>query len=289
MKFFCRAIFVFFLVPSPGWSLEEKNISLEFSGPVTSKAKHAITEVVSQTEVGFVADSVLSEDTKLDAFFESKNRVQGKRGESVSVIKGTELKPILDSIYEKHKTYFSINRYERVVKPPSDDNQAQLQIELTRDIKPTIRVIDKPLVLGGDGFGAGLKGDEYKLHFTFNSHIKVPSIYQVEKEDLGYLDPDFEKAQSEKFLIFHRSSLNFARQANIIEEFKFEQPLEQKVAYIKVEAVPSSWIFLDSHVKDFQNKETSIRLIPAKKRLDLIYDNPAILRYDYQILNSGGS
>ena len=58
----------------------------------------------------------------INAFFESKNRVQGKRGESVSVIKGTELKPILDSIYEKHKTYFSINRYERVVKPPSDDN-----------------------------------------------------------------------------------------------------------------------------------------------------------------------
>ena len=61
------------------------------------------------------------------------------------------------------------------------------------------------------------------------------------------------------------------------------------MVYTKVEAVPSSWIFLDAHVKDFQNKETSIRMIPVTKPLDLIYDNPAILKHDYQILNSGGS
>ena len=94
---------------------------------------------------------------------------------------------------------------------------------------------------------------------------------------------------SEKSLIFHRSSANFGRQTNLFGEFKHEQPFGKKMVYTKVEAVPSSWIFLDAHIKDFQNKETSIHLLPAIKPLDLIYDNPAILQDDYQILNSGGS
>ena len=106
---------------------------------------------------------------------------------------------------------------------------------------------------------------------------------------MSYSDSDFEKAKSKKFLIFHRSSSSFGQEAKLLEEVKLDEPLEQKMVYTKVEAVPSSWIFLEAHVKDFQNKAMSLHLLPASKPLDLIYDNPAILKHNYQVLNSGGS
>lgn len=252
MRFLYWTISWLLLGSSAGWSLEKENTSI-----------------------------VVSEEAP-DILVASKKKIL--------VIKKTELKSVLDSVYKKHQMYFSMNRYERTTKAYSNENQGQPKIELTSDIEPTIRVVDKPLVLGGDGFGiAGLEANDYRLHFKFNSHIKTPTIYAVEKENMSHFDPNFEKAQSEKFLIFHRSSSNFGRQAKLFEEFKLEQPLEQKMVHTKVEAVPSSWIFFDAHVKDFQNKETSIRMIPVTKPLDLIYDNPAILKHDYQILNSGGS
>ena len=290
MKFLHWAIFWFFLGSSAGWSLENKNTSINFSEKVTSKVKPTAMEVVPQTEISVEITSALPEETKLDILTESENGVQKKKEESVSVIKRTELESLLEAVSKKHHAYLSVNRYERVAKASSGKNQGQLQIELTHDIKPTIRVMDRSLVLGGNGFGAtGLEASDYKLHFTFDSHIKVSPIYEVEKENVSHFDPDFEKAKSEKFLIFHRSSSNFGRQTNLFGEFKHEQPFGKKMVYTKVEAAPSSWIFLDAHIKDFQNKETSIHLLPAIKPLDLIYDNPAILQYDYQILNSGGS
>jgi len=281
MRFLYWTIFWFLLGPSSGWGLEKENFSLGFSEPVNFAVGLMTTDIAPRAEIDVIANKLASKAAP-DIHVASK--------EKISVVKKNELKSVLDSVYKKHRAYFSMNRYERTIKASSNKKQSQLQIELTRDIEPTIRVIDKPLALGGDGFNtAGLEADEYKLHFTFNNHIKTSTIYAVEKESVNHFDPDFEKAQSEKFLIFHRSSLNFGRQANLAEAFKLKQPVEQKMVYAKVEAVPSSWIFLDAHVKDFQNKETSIRLLPAIKRLDLIYDDPAILQYDYQILNSGGS
>ena len=137
----------------------------------------------------------------------------------------------------------------------------------------------------------GLSIPNEVIHFDENhawGKIRIKTgdcIYEIEKEDVGHLDPNFEKAQSEKFLIFHRIGLNFGHQTKILEESKLGQPLEQKMVYMKVRADPNpnTWIFFD------KNKETKIRLNPATKPLDLIYDNPAILKYDYQVLNSGGS
>ena len=65
----------------------------------------------------------------------------------VSVIKKTELQPLLSALNKKHQKYRLVNRYEKPNIIPSKKNQEQLKIELTQDIKPTIRAIDKPLVL----------------------------------------------------------------------------------------------------------------------------------------------
>lgn len=270
MKFLVWIILWFLVNASSVWSLEKEDI-------------------FQQTEIVETSDITPLDKTTPDILAKQRKRVQEKE-ERVPVIKKTELGRVLESVYEKHQAYLSINRHERVTKDSSDENQDSLKLELARDIKPTIRVIDKPLVLGGDGFGAaGLEVNDYKLHFTFNSHLKVPTHYELKKEDVSYFDPSLERAQSRKFLIFHRSSSNFGRQGNLFEEPNLDQPMKQKMVYVRPETVPSSWIFFDAHVKEFQNKETSLRLLPAKSPLDLIYDNPAILQYNYQVMNSGGS
>ena len=264
MRFLCWAIFCLLLGSSAGWSLEE--------------------------EVNVIVDKTLPNEIAADLITEPIKRVRGKNEEKFSVIRREKLGTVLDSLQKKQQAYLSINRYERVNKTVASKNQSQLKIDLVRDIEPTIRAADKPLVFGGKGFDtAGLEASDHSLHFTFNSHMKVPTHYELKKEDISYFDPSFERAQSRKFLIFHRSSSSFGRKINFFEEPNLEEPLKQKMVYVKSEAVPSSWIFLDAHVKEFQNKETSLRLIPAKSPLDLIYDNPAILQYDYQLMNSGGS
>jgi len=284
MRFLGCTIFLSLLGLSNGWSLEKENISVGLSGKSNS-LKPTITNSALKKEVNITADEAFSGETS-PAMLVAPVR-------KVSVIKKTELAPLLELVRKKHQAYLSINRYEKADKPSSSENQGNLKLKLKHDIKPTIHVVGKPLVLGGEGFGiTKLQSDDYRLHFTFKSHIKFPPIYEVKKKNIESLDPAIKKTQSEKFLIFHRSGLNFSRQSSLFRELKserslknlkVEQSLEEKTIHTKVEAVPDTRIFFD------QNKETKIHLITVKKPLDLIYDDPAILKNDYQTLNSDGS
>ena len=247
MKLFYRIAFVLLLGLSLGFTSKKDNVS----------EKYSYTKMFSEGET--------------DGF-----------REKVLVVKKTELKSLVDSIEKKYKAYISINRYERIDKAPFAINQSQLKIKLTREIRPAISTIDKPLVLGGEGFDtAGFEPVDDKLHFTFNSHLKAPPVHEVEREDAtGYLDPGFERSRSEKFLIFHNSGSSFGRQLNLSMEPTLEQPVKEKMIHTKIDSIS------DTGVYPGRDKGAGVHPNPAKKPLDLIYGNPAILKYDYQTLNS---
>jgi hypothetical protein len=194
-----------------------------------------------------------------------------------------EVKSLIDSIKKNFKAYTDINRYERIDKASSSTNHGRLKIKLTRDIDPTISFADKPLTLGGKGFSASVfKSVNQGLHFSFNDHMKELPVYEVEKENKsGHLDPDFEESQSKKFLIFHDSSSIFGREPAILVDPKPKQFAKQKEeAFEKIEPISETRVHFD------QNKNVIVHLNPADKPLDLIRDNPALLRHDYQALIS---
>lgn len=281
MRLFCWIILGLLLGFSAGCSSGKEKALGDSSTAVMSNAGPTTIDIVLRTEIDVTADIAPPEEATMDIQVVSTERVREKKKvEEVSAVERVKQEPA----YKTDQAYLSINRFETVRRVSIGKNQGQLKIELTRDIGATIRTADKPLVLGGDGFDtAGLDPDVYRLHFKFDSHMKVPPIHEVDKKDEAHLDPDLEKVQSEKFLVFHPSGSTFGRQPNLYEELKPEAPLEQRRLYAKVVAVPDTWVLLD------QNKKTLLHLKPPEKPLDLIYDNPAILKHDYQVLNSGGS
>jgi len=203
----------------------------------------------------------------------------------VLVIKKTEIKALVDSIEKNYRAYTGINRYERIDKASSSTSQeGRLKIKLTRDIDPIISSTVKPLTLGGKGFSASVfKPVNQGLHFSFNGHMKELPVYKIEKENVsGYLDPNFEEAQSKKFLIFHDSGSIFGREPAILVDPKPEQfAKQQEEAFEKIEPISATGVYFD------QNKNVIVHLNPSEKPLDLIRDNSALLRYDYQTLISG--
>ena len=204
-------------------------------------------------------------------------------GVKVLVIKKTAIKSLVDSIEKNYKAYTGINRYERIDKASSSTNQGRLKIKLTRDIDPTINSTDKPLTLGGKGFSASVfKPVNQGLHFSFNGHMKESPAYEIEKENTsGHLNPDLEESQSEKFLIFHDTGSIFGREPAILVDPKPKQfAKKQEEAFEKIEPISATGVYFD------QNKNVIVHLNPAEKPLDLIRDNPALLRYDYQELTS---
>ena len=189
----------------------------------------------------------------------------------------------MDSIEKNYRAYTGINRYERIDKASSSTNQGRLKIKLTRDIDPTISSTDKPLTLGGKGFSASVfKPVNQGLHFSFNGHMKELPAYEIEKENTsGHLDPDLEESQSEKFLIFHDSGSIFGREPTILLDPKPKQfAKQQEEVFEKIEPIPETGVYFD------QNKNVIVYLNPAEKPLDLIRDNSALLRHDYQALIS---
>jgi hypothetical protein len=209
---------------------------------------------------------------------------EDESGLKVLVIKKTEIKSLVDSIKKNYKSYTNINRYERVGKVPPGVNQDRLK--LTRDDEQAIASTEKPLILGGKGFGAlGFEAITQGLHFSFDSHIKESPIYKVQKENRsGYVDFNFKEVQSEKFLIFHDSGSIFGREPDILVDPKPKQFAKQQEGTIKkVEPIPETGVYFD------QNKNVIVHLNPAEKPLDLIRDNSALLRHDYQKLISGDS
>ena len=113
------------------------------------------------------------------------------------------------------------------------------------------------------------------------------SHYLSEKlnEDYASLANLFSEVQGitiEKFLIFHDSDLSFGREPSIFVEPIPKQFLKKKVTYIKVRPILETKIYLGL------NSKVKVNLSPTKKPLDLMQDNPAVLKYDYRKLSSSG-
>ena len=269
MKFFYWVVFGIFLATSLGFYLKE----------VDAAEKYGYTKMRSKGN----KSTVKAAPKKIIKFL-PEEETDGP-GIKVLVIKKREIKSLVDSIEKNYRTYTGINRYERIDKASSSTNQGRLKIKLTRDVDPTIRSTDKPLTLGGKGFSASVfKPVNQGLHFSFNDHMKESPVYKIEKENTsGHLDPDFEEAQSEKFLIFHDSGSIFGREPAILVDPKpkqFAKKQEEEVE--KIDPIPETGVYFD------QNKQVIVHLNSAKKPLDLIRDNSALLQYDYQALISSG-
>jgi len=269
MSFFYWVVFGIFLATSLGFNLNE----------VAAAEKYSYTKMRSRGD----KSTVKAAPKKIIKFL-PEEEIDGP-GVKVLVIKKTEIKSLVDSIEKNYRAYTGINRYERIDKASSSTNQGRLKIKLTRDIDPTISSTDKPLTLGGKGFSASVfKPVNQSLHFSFNGHMKELPVYEIEKENTsGHLDPDLEESQSEKFLIFHDSGSIFGREPAILVDPKPKQFAKQEEeAFEKIEPISETGVYFD------QNKNVIVHLNPAEKPLDLIRDNSALLRHDYQALISSG-
>ena len=249
MKIFYWAVFGLFLLNISGFDLKEVFAAPKYSdiGLTTSK-----------------------EETK-----ESE--------EKVLVIKQAEIKSLVNSIKGEYKTYAGINRYERIDKAAYGIDESQLEKKITWGTGSTILTVDKPLVLGGDGFNkSSFDSVENKIEFTFYSHIKPTPVYENEKDIARHIDPTLKGARNKKFLIFHDSGLSFGREPNVFVEPIPKQFVKKKVTYTKVSPILETQIYLGL------NSKVKVNLSPAQKPLDLIKDNPAVLKYDYRKLSSNG-
>jgi len=232
---------------------------------------------------GFDLREVVAAPKSSDFGLTSKEEIDGPE-EKVLVIKQAEIKSLVNSIKGEYKTYIGINRYERIDKAAYGTDGSQLGKKITGGTGSIILTVDKPLVLGGDGFNkASFDSVENKTQFTFYSHIIPTPVYEKEKDITRYVDPTLEGARNEKFLIFHDSGLSFGREPDIFIEPIPEQFVNKKLTYIKVRPILETKIYLGL------NSKVKVNLNPAKKPLDLMQGNPAVLEYDYRKLSSNGS
>ena len=245
--------------------------------PIFAESKYGYTTLTSKGKKSAVKATPKKKIIKVP--------LEGEEDESglkVLVIKKTEIKSLVDSIEKNYKSYTNINRYERIGGISPSINQDRLK--LRQDNEPAIASNEKPLILGGKGFGAsGFEPIAQGLRFSFDSHIKESPLYKTQNENAsGYLDFNFQEAQSDKFLIFHNSGSIFGREPDILVDPKPKQFAKQQEGIIeKVEPIPETGVYFD------QNKNVIVHLNPAAKPLDLIRDNSALLRNDYQKLISG--
>ncbi|MBT3515923.1 MAG: hypothetical protein HN474_11520 [Nitrospina sp.] len=267
MRFFYWVLFEVFLATSLGFNLNE----------ATAAEKYGYTKMISKG-----AKSIVKSAPKKTIKILPEEKVDGP-SIKVLVIKKTEVKSLVDSIKKNYNSYTGINRYERIDKASSSTNKGRLKIKLTRDIDPTISFTDKPLTLGGKGFSTSVfKSVNQDLHFSFNEHMEESPVYEIDKEDKsGNLGSDLEGSQSKKFLIFHDSGSFFGREPAVFLDPKPKQFVkQQEEAFEKIEPISETRVHFD------QNKNVIFHLNPAEKPLDLIRDNSALLRHDYQTLTS---
>ena len=264
MKVFYWAVFGLFLLTFSGFYIREVIAAPKYRdiGLTSSKEKKLPTQKTILT---------------------SKEETDGLE-QKILVIKQAEIKSLVSSIKREYETYIGINRHERIDKAALGIEGFQLEKKITGKTASIILTIDKPLVLGGDGFNkASFDSIEHKARFTFYSHIKPKPVYESEKDIAHYIDPTLEGARNEKFLIFHDSDLSFGREPSIFVEPIPKQFLKKKVTYIKVRPILETKIYLGL------NSKVKVNLSPAQKPLDLIQGNPAVLKYDYRKLSSNGS
>jgi len=268
MRFFCWMLFSFLFLSSLVLNLK----------PVAAESKYSYTTMSSRG--GGRTVKAAPKKIIIKVPFEEEEDGPGLK---VLVIKKTEIKSLVDSIEKNYKSYTNINRYERIGNVLTGSDKDRLK--LTRDNEPAIASTEKPLTLGGKGFGAsGFEPVSQGLHFSFNSHFKESPVYKTQKENsLGFVDFDFEEAKSEKFLIFHNSGSIFGREPDILVDPKPKQFARQQEGTLKkVEPILETGVYFD------QNKNVIVHLNPATKPLDLIRDNSALLRHSYQKLISSG-
>jgi hypothetical protein len=245
MKIFCWAIFGLFLLTFSSFDLREV-----FATP-------------NDSDIGLI----------------SKEEKDGSE-QKVLVIKQAKIKSLVSSIKGEYKTYFGINRYERIDKAAYDIDGSQLEKKITGETESIILTVDKPLVLGGDGFNkASFDSVKNKTQFTFYSHIKPTPVYENEKDVAHYIDLTLEGARNKKFLIFHDSGLSFGREPNVFVEPIPQQFVNKKVTYVKVRPILETQIYLGL------NSKVKANLSPTQKPLDLMQGNPAVLKYEYLKLN----
>jgi hypothetical protein len=268
MRFFYLVSFVFLLGVSLGFTPKKINDSEESDYPkVSLGAKTPTVKGISKKKI---------------IKFLSEEKVDGS-AIKVLVVRKREVKLLVDSIEQNNRAYTDINRYERIGQVSSGVNQGQLKIKLTRNIDPTMKPGDKPLILGGKGFSASVfKPIKKDLHFSFNSHIKALPIYEIEKRSLpGHLDPVFEKPKNKKLLVLHDSDSIFGREPEVVLDPEPDQlAKQQKISVETIERIKETDVYFN------QNKKVIVSLNPAEKQLDLIRDNHDLLKYDYQFLTS---
>ena len=263
MKIFYWAVFGLFLLIFSGFDLREVVAAPKYSdiGLTTSNEKNLPSQ---------------------KAILTSTEETDGPE-QKVLVIKQAEIKSLVSSIKGEYKTYIGVNRYERIDKAAYGIEGSQLEKKITGDTGAIILRVDKPLVLGGDGFNkASFESVDNKTQFTFYSHIKPTPVYENKKYIARYIDPTLEGARNKKFLIFHNSGLNFGREPNIFVEPIPKQFVKKEVTYIKIRPILETRIYLGL------NSKVKVNLSPTQKPLDLMQDNPAVLKYDYRKLSSSG-
>jgi hypothetical protein len=268
MKFFYLVAFIFLLGVSLGFTPKKSNGS----------EKNDYTKMSLGAKESTVKDISKRKIIK----FHPEDKIDGS-ALKVLVVRESEVKSLVDSIEQNYRAYTDINRYERVDQVSSGGNQGKLEIKLTRDIDPTMKPADKPLTLGGKGFSASVfKPLNQDLHFSFNSHIKDSPVYEIKKRSVsGNLDPVFEKPQNKKLLVLHESDSIFGREPEVILDPEPDQLAKQQKNNVEI-AKPIQ----ETDVYFNHNKKVIVSLNPAEKLLDLIQGNDALMKYDYQVLNS---
>ena len=246
MRFFYLVAFIFLLGVSLGFTPKKSNDSEEsdYTKISLGAKKSTVTGISKRKIIKFLPE----EKVDVSAI-------------KVLVVRKREVKVLVDSIEQNNRAYTDINRYERIGQVSSGVNRGQLRIKLTRDIDPTMKPADKPLTLGGKGFSASVfKPITQDLHFSFNSHIKEPPVYAIEKRSVsGGIDPVFEKTQNKKLLFLHDSDSIFGREPEVIlspEPNQFTK--KQKISVEIIERIKETDVYFN------QNKKVIVSLNRAK-------------------------
>ena len=82
-------------------------------------------------------------------------------------------------------------------------------------------------------------------------------------------------------MVLHDSDSIFGREPEVILEPEPDQlAKQQKISVEIIERIKETDVYFN------QNKKVIVSLNLAEKRLDLMHDNHALLKYDYQFLTS---
>lgn len=239
----------------------------------------ASAELKLDTTAGLFYDHMVLEisfdpNLKKDSSKKSKDSQDKDKG---FLIKRTEDVKILPES-EINRGYLDLDRYEDSL---AYRNKADLDARLSISIAERLRVADKKLIFGGKGFDTRdfEKLNDGKLSGDFSTYINFQSekIRSVPSKAAPNMNQKLRP--EEKNLIFHSPSTVL-----INEEMKYPLNIKEdqkkvgnnKNSLQKVTKIPETLV----HLK--KNPEELIQLRPKMNALDLLRENPDIIkdRYD---------